>query len=71
MPEPDPAPDRSESRRRPQVGDGVELRKPHACGGSEWGVYRIGADIGLECRTCLRRVLLTRDDFGRRLRRYL
>lgn len=61
----------SESHRRPQVGDGVELRKPHACGGREWRVTRIGADIGLECGTCLRRVLLSREDFGRRLRRYL
>lgn len=71
MPDEDTAPDAEERHRRPAVGDGVALRKPHACGGGEWAVYRIGADIGLECRTCLRRVLLTRDDFGRRLRRYL
>jgi hypothetical protein len=69
-PESNPASNRSEPRR-PQVGDGVELRKPHACGGREWNVTRIGADIGLECRTCLRRVLLPRADLDRRVRRYL
>ena len=38
----------------------VRLRKPHPCGGSEWRVVRLGADIGLKCETCGRRVLLTR-----------
>ncbi|HJL69606.1 MAG TPA: DUF951 domain-containing protein, partial [Anaerolineales bacterium] len=27
----------------------VRLRKPHPCGGSEWRVVRLGADIGLKC----------------------
>ena len=34
------------------VNDHVILRKPHPCGGHEWVVVRIGADIGLECLTC-------------------
>ncbi len=49
-----------------QPGDFARLRKPHACGGRDWKVTRIGADIGLECQTCAHRVLLTRDDFERR-----
>jgi len=32
------------------LGDQVRLRKPHPCGGFEWSVYRLGADIGLQCR---------------------
>ncbi len=51
-----------------QLGDRVRLRKPHACGGYEWRVVRLGADIGLECLTCGRRILLTRRKLARRLK---
>ena len=49
-----------------QVGDTVRLKKAHPCGGRDWTVSRIGADIGLVCATCGRKVMLTRDDFDRR-----
>src|SRR5204862_1615939 len=39
------------------VGDVVRLRKTHACGGTDWSVVRLGADIGLRCATCQHRVL--------------
>lgn len=51
------------------IGDVVRMRKPHPCGGYEWTIVRVGADIGLKCRTCEHRVLLTRRDFERRLAR--
>jgi len=54
-----------------QLGDHVRLRKPHACGGYEWRVVRLGADIGLECLTCGRRVLLTRRKLARRVKAIL
>jgi len=54
-----------------QVGDRVELRKAHPCGGVQWQVYRVGADIGLRCLTCERRVLLARREFSRRLKRII
>lgn len=54
-----------------QLDDLVRLRKPHPCGGYEWKVIRLGADIGLECRTCGRRVLLTRRELARRLKTVL
>jgi len=43
-----------------RLDDVLRLRKPHPCGGYEWRVVRLGADIGLECLTCKRRVMLTR-----------
>lgn len=49
-----------------QVGDLVRLRKPHPCGSFEWQVVRIGADIGLRCQLCNRRVLLDRRNFNKR-----
>ena len=49
----------------------VQLRKPHACGGAEWQVTRLGADIGLTCRRCGRRVLLERRTLEKRLKAFL
>ncbi len=53
------------------IDDVVRLRKPHPCGGSEWTVYRIGADIGLRCNTCAHRVMLTRPVLERRLKAFV
>ena len=50
-----------------QAGDTVTLRKTHPCGGREWLVTRIGADIGLKCLTCGHVVLMPRHDFRRRV----
>ena len=49
-----------------QLKDTVRMRKPHPCGSIEWKVTRLGADIGLECLGCGRRVLLTRRELMRR-----
>jgi hypothetical protein len=53
-----------------QLGDKVTLRKGHPCGGYEWEVVRLGADIGLVCLTCKRRVLLSRRELNRRLKKH-
>lgn len=50
------------------VGDVVQLRKKHPCGSNEWEVYRIGADIGLICHGCRRRILLPRGEFNKQLK---
>jgi hypothetical protein len=49
----------------------VRLRKPHACGGYEWMVTRLGADIGIVCRQCGRRVLLERRTLEKRLKAFV
>ena len=54
-----------------QMNDIVRLRKPHPCGGYDWKVVRLGADIGLECLTCSRRVLLSRRELARRMKKLL
>lgn len=53
------------------VGDVVRLKKPHPCGGYDWCVVRLGADIGVKCQTCGRRVLLPRRDLERRMRLFV
>jgi hypothetical protein len=54
-----------------RLGDVVRLRKPHPCGGYEWQVVRLGADIGIVCQTCQRRVLLPRREFEKRVKAFV
>jgi hypothetical protein len=54
-----------------QMDDVLRLRKPHPCGSTDWVVVRLGADIGLKCLGCGRRILLPRRDVARRLKTYV
>ena len=54
-----------------RIGDRLELRKPHPCGRRDWEVVRLGADIGIVCAGCGRRVLLERRELERQLTRFL
>lgn len=53
------------------MDDIVRLRKPHPCGSFEWRVVRVGADIGLRCLSCDRRVLLPRRTLEKRLKQFV
>jgi hypothetical protein len=53
------------------LGDVVRLKRAHPCGGTDWRVDRLGADIGLRCLTCGRRVLLERRALESRLLRFV
>ena len=54
-----------------QLGDVLRLRKVHPCGGDTWLVVRLGADIGIECTTCQRRVMLERRVLERRMKAFV
>lgn len=54
-----------------RLGDVVRLRKPHPCGGDQWRVLRLGADIGIKCLTCGRWVLLGRREFEKRVKAFI
>ena len=54
-----------------QMNDILRLRKPHPCGTTDWVVVRLGADIGLKCLGCGRRILLPRREVARRLKAYV
>ena len=51
-----------------KVDDIAQMRKPHPCGSLEWKITRVGADIGMKCLVCGRRVMLPREEFERRLK---
>lgn len=52
-----------------EVGDVVEMRKPHPCGSREWEILRTGVDFRLRCRRCGRVVLLPRPKFLKGVKR--
>ncbi len=54
-----------------ELGDRLRLRKQHPCGSYDWEVVRLGADIGLRCEKCGRRVLLPRSEVERRVKQVL
>jgi hypothetical protein len=51
-----------------RMADVLRLRKAHPCGSLDWVVVRLGADIGLKCTGCGRRILLSRREVARRLK---
>ena len=51
-----------------KLGDVVRLKKAHPCGGFEWEVVRVGADIRIRCLSCDRRVLMPRSALEKRLK---
>lgn len=54
--------------RQYELGWVVRLRKQHPCGGTDWEVVRLGADIGLKCLGCQRRILMSRSTLDKRVR---
>jgi hypothetical protein len=53
------------------VGDIIELKKKHPCGGNTFIVRRAGMDFRLECTTCNSQIWLTRPNLEKRLRKII
>lgn len=52
-----------------QEGMIVNMKKPHPCGGYNWKILRIGADFRIECTTCKRSVMISRENFTKRVKK--
>ena len=57
-----------------QVGNFVEMKKPHACTikstgkkANRWEITRVGADIKIKCSNCDHVVMMGRYDFDRKM----
>lgn len=50
------------------VGDVVNLKKPHPCGSNDWEITKVGVDFRIKCLGCGRYILLTRQDFKKRVK---
>ena len=54
-----------------QVGDVLQMKKTHPCGGREWLVLRVGMDFRLRCQTCGREVMILRSKAEKSIRQIL
>ncbi len=54
-----------------KIGDVVKLKKNHPCGGDEWEIVRVGADIGIVCLKCKHRILIPRSELERRIKTFV
>ena len=52
-----------------QIGDTLVLKKGHPCGGQEWTVLRVGADIRIKCGQCGHLVLLPRAKLEKQIKK--
>ena len=53
------------------VGDVVELRKNHPCGGNSFTILRAGMDFRIQCNTCKTQIWITRPDLEKRVKKIL
>jgi len=51
-----------------EINTTVTLKKQHPCGGVQWKIVRVGADVKLQCTTCGKYINLTRDELKKRVK---
>lgn len=54
-----------------QLGDNVEMKKPHACQTNHWEIIRMGMDIKIKCSNCQHIVMMPRRDFDKKLKKII
>ena len=52
-----------------RVGDILEMKKPHPCGGKEFLVTRVGMDFKIKCLKCEHVVMAPRAKIERGIRK--
>lgn len=52
-----------------KVGDFVETKKNHPCGGNTFEVLRVGMDFRIRCTTCDKQLWIERPKFEKRVRK--
>ena len=53
------------------LGDIVEMKKPHACQTNRWEIIRMGADIKIKCEKCGHIVMMPRREFTKKMKKIL
>lgn len=57
--------------RRFSVGDVLEMKKKHPCGGSLFTVLYAGSDIKLKCNACGREVIVPRIKIEKNIKKIM
>jgi hypothetical protein len=58
-------------RKQFQMGDIVQMKKPHPCGTNEWEIIRMGMDIRIKCVNYKHSVLIPRLEFEKKMKKVL
>lgn len=53
------------------LGDIIEMKKPHACQTNRWQIIRMGADIKIKCLGCEHIVMMPRREFTKKMKKIL
>ena len=53
------------------LGDIVEMKKPHACQTNRWEITRMGMDIKIKCVNCQHIVMMPRKQFTNKMKKVL
>ena len=54
-----------------QVGDIIEMKKPHPCGNKHFNVHRVGIDFRIECTKCGREVMVPRTKIEKNIKKII
>ena len=54
-----------------EVGNRVEMKKPHPCGGNTFEILRVGMDFKIRCLTCGREVMGPRRKIEKNIRKII
>lgn len=54
-----------------ELGDFIEMKKPHACQTNRWKIIRMGADIKIRCVACDHIIMMSRRDFEKKMKKIL
>ena len=54
-----------------QIGDRVEMKKPHPCGSKTFEILRVGMDFKIRCLTCGREVMVPRKKIEKNIRKII
>ena len=53
------------------VGDRVEMKKQHPCGGKTFEILRVGMDFKIRCEKCGREVMASRNKIEKSIKRII
>ncbi|UTI88139.1 DUF951 domain-containing protein [Mammaliicoccus sciuri] len=58
-----------------ELNDIVEMKKQHACGYNRFfffffKIIRLGADVRIKCEECSRSIMLPRQEFNKKIKKY-
>ncbi len=53
------------------IGDTVELKKPHPCGGKLFEILRLGSDVRIVCLHCGHDMTIAREKLDKAIKKHI